>query len=217
MNNRRKAIIATTASLMFLLIILISMFLSTPVSPLGKYIVVCLECEQTGEGIPGVDVTITGEGFEATMPTGKNGCTGPFGSGLVDGDYVIEYFWCGERYAYNVTIECSKITWYFTYEVPNPEIIKHFVYNICEQEFPPVVGLNVSLYEDGAFKAWQLTNGEGTVRFDGTVVGFCHDYTLNWTWGGIPAGEGPIHFDCPPECCIWEKTNELEPKSGGDK
>jgi len=147
------------------------------------------------------------------MPTLGNGYTDPFGSGLVDGDYLIHYLWCDD-YNVPVTISCDQITWIFDYCVPNPTITKHFMVDLNAGPVPKE-GLPVTLYEDGVFVSTEVTDAFGTVTWDGYVVGVCHDYTLEWTYGGITSTEGPIHFGCPPDCLTWEQTNLLEPKSGG--
>jgi len=229
-----KKRIATTAFLLFLMLIafLVPLFWNNVEAchrrphkprhpPLGKYIVVGIFCQETEEPVPdGFAVRLTGQGYDATMYT-KDGLV-RFGSGLPDGTYVISFYWNGP-YEYEVTIEdCSQITWYFDYYVPNPVIIKHFYYETeWADGFPPIVGLNVTLVENGVPIAWQLTDATGTVTFGGDLVDVCKEYYLTWTYGGVDDQEGPIHFAYDEYGqlleCIWEGYNYLEPKSGGGK
>jgi len=187
-------------------------------SPLGKYIDVGIFCEETEEPVPdGLAVRLVGQGFDITLRT-VNGRV-LFGSGIPDGTYTISWFW-NKAYSYEVTIDCSQITWYFDYYVPNPIIIKHFYYDLYHAHYPPIVGLHVTLWENGIPIASQLTDGTGTVRFDGYYIDVCKEYYLTWTWGGTDYQEGPIHFiyeDGKLLVCVWEGTNYLEPKSGGGK
>jgi len=150
------------------------------------------------------------------MPTGPDGYTDPFGSGLVDGDYNIKYFWC-EPYCHPVTITCDQMTWTFDYRVDNPTITKTFLVNLNSGPVPKE-GLAVNLYEDGLLVDTHTTDAFGTVTFDGTHVRVCYDYYLEWTYGGTTYTEPDpaIHFGCPPDCLTWEQTNLLEPKDGKD-
>lgn len=84
----------------------------------------------------------------------------------------------------------------------NPEVHKTFLYALPGEG--PIEGLEVSLsgYEN------KFTDADGYVEW--IVDYFTKDYTLNWTWNGIPASEA-VHF--ADDQCVWEKTNYLEPKS----
>jgi hypothetical protein len=216
----KKSRVSTEILLLIITIILLSLFFTRTASPLGIYIYAEVTCEQTGEPIEGLEVTLSGMGYgPVPMLTNAEGVAGPWGSGLIDGTYVIEYFWC-ECQTVEVTINCSKIDWWVHITVPNPRIIKHSYYDTkyfggC----PPVVGLNYTLFEDGVPVAWNLSDQTGTVVFDGHIVRVCHEYQLGYTWGGTQYLEPstPIHFGCPPECLVYEFNNFLEPKSGGGK
>jgi len=185
--------------------------------PLGKYIDVRIFCSETEEPVPdGLAVRLIGMGYDWTLRT--NGGHVLFGSGIPDGTYTLSWYWNGE-YTDTVTIDCSQITWYFDYYVPNPTIIKHFYYDISHAGYPPIVGLNVTLVEEGVPIAWQLSDATGTVTFGGDLVDVCNEYYLTWTYGGVDDSEGPIHFAYDQYGqlleCLWEGYNYLEPKSGG--
>ena len=218
MKPKTKASIALLV-LATILAIIITLFFVGSASPLVKWIDVGLSCSETGEHVPdGLAIKLFGMGYEVTEYTTDGRVQ--FGSGLVDGTYDISWFWCVERVE-TVTIDCSKLTWTFDFEVPNPTIIKHFVYDTPYNDYPPVVGLNVSLLNNGTPEviAWQLTDATGTVTFGGDLVAVCKEYSLAWTWGGVEASEGPIHFVYDDLCrlCenVWEQTNYLPAKSGG--
>lgn len=216
MKKRAKASIAISAAILTALGLIIPLFLVPSASPLGTYIQVHVQCEQTQTPIAGLPVTLKHpDGTTiSTMPTNADGCAGPFGSGLQDGDYIVEFYWA-DTFSYPVSINCTQIRWNFSYEVCNPQIIKHFYYDLNDGSQPPVTGLNVSLYEDDVFNAWQLTDATGTVSW---VVDVCHDYALKYMWGGVQYTEpeaGYIHFDVPPASLTWEAWNGLEPKSEG--
>jgi len=226
--NRKKTI-AATAFLIFLICILLIPFFSNIVDacwrhkphkprrpPLGKYIDVGIFCAETEEPVPdGLAVRLVGMGYDITMRTVKGHVL--FGSGIPDGTYTLSWWWNGP-YEDTVTIDCSQITWHFDYYVPNPVIIKHFYYDISHEGYPPIVGLNVSLLENGVPIAWQLTDATGTVTFGGDFVDVCKEYYLTWTYGGVDSNEGPIHFAYNADGklleCVWEGYNYLEPKSG---
>ena len=198
------------------IIVLVSLFFVYSASPqLGKCIEVGIFCQETQCPVPeGLAVTITGEGFSETLLTQPDGYTCQFGSGLVDGTYLISFYWNGP-YEYEVCIDCSQIVWTFDYCVPNPTITKHFVYDLVS--YDPIVGLTVDLVDAaGAIVSSAVTDATGTVTFDGTIVTACQEYTLQWMWGGALQSEGPISFCYTEgellECC-WEQTNYLEPKS----
>jgi len=192
-------------------------------SPPGKYIKVGVFCTETGDPVPdGLAVRCVGPyGYDVIGKTSKGYAF--FGSGVADGTYTISWTWCGKLWTYDVTIDCSKLTWVFDYKVPNPTITKHFLYDTEWGEFPPVIGLNVILLENGEPIATKTTDGTGTVVFGGDLVEVCKNYTLRYTWGGttytIPSP--PIHFayteDGKLMVCSWEETNYLDPKGGGDK
>lgn len=231
-NDRRnerlsKKRIATTAFLIFLICVFLIPFFSNTVEacfrrrkphprpPLGKYIEVGIFCSETEEPVPdGFAVTLQGMGFKDTKYT-SSGLV-KFGSGIPDGTYTLSWWWNGP-YSYTITIDCSQITWHFDYYVPNPTIIKHFYYDIKCDPSIPIVGLNVTLVENGVPIAWQLTDSTGTVTFGGNLVDVCKEYYLTWTYGGVGASAGPIHFAYDPNGklleCVWEESNYLEPKS----
>lgn len=219
--DRKKKAVVFTAFLLILAIasILIPLSSVKPRPPLGKWIDVGIYCAETEEPVPnGLAVRLVGEGYNIIGFT-KDGHV-LFGSGLVDGTYVVSWYW-NAPYEYEVTIDCSLITWYFDYYVPNPTITKHFYYETPYNGFPPIVGLKVTLVEDGVPIASQVTDTTGTVFFGGDLVEVCKEYYLTWTYGGVDDSEGPIHFAYDEfgqlPVCAWEGTNYLEPKSGGGK
>jgi len=185
----------------------------------AKFIKVRVFCEETGSQVPAglkVSVSDLAGTFTDIKYTGANG-TGWFGSGYPDGTYIIKFYWCGER-TYEVIIDCTKQYWVFDYYVPNPTITKTFLYDI--DGYPPVVGLEVSLYRGEELVVSLETDDTGTVVFDGQYVAVCEDYYLKYSWGSTECTEGPIHFayaDGELRVCLWEKTNYLEPKGGGDE
>jgi len=220
-TTKKKTIVATaflTTLMMFGAFIPIFWFKNNA-SPLDKWIEVSIFCAETEEPVPdGLAIRLVGQGYDMTERT-KAG-TALFGSGLVDGTYTISWYWNGE-YFKEVTIDCSKITWHFDYYVPNPTITKHFKYKTPYNNYPPIIGLDVSLYEDDVFIISLKTDETGTVFFGGLYIDVSKDYYLTWVWGGEPAQVGPIHFaydaDGKLQVCAWEETNFLEPKSGGGK
>jgi len=231
LNRKKKAVVFTATIITVALVFVISIFfvIIPSVSSSGKLIKVGVFCKETGLPVPfGLAVTVEGEGYMGTLYTGEDGYTGVFGSGLVDGTYTISWYW-NEPYSDTVTIDCSQIVWTFDYCVPNPVIIKHFVYDLNDGTTPPKVGLEVNLYEYdgpvGTLKATATTDATGTVMFGGDVVDVCKDYLLEYTWGGTtytvpPKGSDPIHFaytDGKLLVCSWEETNLLDPKDDGDK
>ena len=201
--------------------LLVSQFFVFPLSlacpQVGKYIEVGVFCRDTQCPVPaGLAVTVTGNGFKETLYTDGSGYAGLFGSGLVDGEYTISFWWNGE-YTDTVTIDCSQIVWTFDYVVPNPVIIKHFVYDL--EGYPPVVGLNVDLVDaSGTVVASSVTDGTGTVVFDGTVVAAETSYWLQWLWGSVVQQEGAIVFPYVNGQLLGnviELTNYLSPKTCG--
>jgi len=185
--------------------------------PLGKYIDVGIFCLETEEAVPdGLAIRLVGMGYDWTLRTVGGHVL--FGSGIPDGTYMLSFYWNGP-YSYDVTIDCSQITWQFDYYVPNPVIIKHFYYDIEHEGYPPIQGLTVTLWEDGAPITSAVTDSTGTVTFDGYWVNVCKEYYLTWTYGGEDDQEGPIHFkydaDGKLQKCVEELFNYLEPKSGG--
>jgi len=217
MNQKKKAIAFTAFNIIIALIILISLFfgiLSICPSPLGTYIDVYVRCDETGKGIPGVLVSCDGK----TGITNDKGYT-CFGSGVPVGTYTVSFVWNGQTVSKNITIDCSKQRWEVTFEVPNPVIIKHFVYESGMAKGEPIANLTVELWEDGVYKTSAVTDATGTVTFGGDVVEVCKAYVLKYKWNSESFEEGPIHFtadDCATSI-VWEKTNPLEPKSGGGK
>jgi hypothetical protein len=217
-NIKAKQHISYIAHILLVTILISTIFSSNRiniVSPqIGKYIEVGVFCENTQQPVPsGLAVTVEGQQFSETLYTQADGFTNKFGSGLVDGTYTISFYW-GQQYSYEVTIDCSKITWTYTYYVPNPTIIKHFVYELDGQ--PTINGLAVDLtLSDGSVVASSTTDASGTVVFDGSVVNVGVDYYLAWAWGSAPATEGPISFvyvDGQLLSTVVELTNQLEPK-----
>jgi len=87
-------------------------------------------------------------------------------------------------------------------------IIKEFLYTGTDD---PISGLTVDLYNDGmAILATDITNATGHVRFEGLNDG---TYSLKWMWGGVEDCE-EIPIDCSQ--LVWELTNYLASKSGGE-
>jgi len=231
MRKTSKKRIAATAFLIFLVCALLIPFFSNIVEacnrrhrpyiprhpPLGKYIDVGIFCAETEDPVPdGLAVRLTGMGHDIQLYTASGHVL--FGSGIPDGTYTLSWYWNG-LYSYEVTIDCSQLTWHFDYCVPNPVIIKHFYYDISHEGYPPIVGLTVTLWEDGVPITSAVTDATGTVTFDGYWVDVCKEYYLRWTYGGVDAQEGPIHFAYDADGkllqCAWEGFNYLEPKSGG--
>lgn len=192
-------------------------------SPLGTYIIVCVYCaEQTDVGIEGVEVKVSGDfGFD-TKFTGPDGCTDRFGSGYPVGTYTVSFMWNGVEQSKEVTVTCEKAEWLVEFYVPNPTIIKHFIYK--------TIGGVVT--ENFAVELWEDTDGDenvdvlvatawtgetGTVTFGGDIVEVCKIYYLKYTWNEVEHTVGPIHFTAVgcKTSIVWEDTNELEPKSGG--
>lgn len=88
-------------------------------------------------------------------------------------------------------------------------IVKQFVYDI-DATYPPIVGLDVDLYNLIGIIDTQTTNASGHVTFDQLVD---ETYTLKWMWGGVEAQE-QIQVTC--DQIVWElPTNYLQSKSGG--
>jgi len=212
---------ASTAFLKILIVltIIITIFWISlaSASPLGKTIRVCVYCDETKDPVPqGLAINLFDKGGNilATLYTSPDGCV-EFGSGLPDGEYVINFYW-NQLYAYRIMIDCSQIVWQFDYYVPNPVIIKHFEYDGLGL---PVVGVGVTLVEDGFNLLYSESDNTGTVVFNGEYVDVCKVYHLEYTYGGVAYSEGPIHFEYDAngklQVCLWEKTNYLEPKSGG--
>jgi len=127
-------------------------------------------------------------------------------SGLVDQTYTVKYQWQGVPISEPLgRINCSKIVWEFTNEVPYWTVEKTFLYDVS---MDPIEGLNVTF--DGR---WALTDASGTVSFDKVKAG---DYTLEWMWGGVTKTEAvSISFQDPSPYVV--PTNYLESKSGGGK
>lgn len=129
-------------------------------------------------------------------------------AGLHDGTYTVEFYWQGINYAETIRINCTRIVWEFYNEVPYWTLEKTFYYDTEPQL--PISHLNVSLYKDSEFIAWQLTDVSGRVSFGNLKAG---DYTLEWIWGGTTRTEEvEIGFQTPSPVVL---TNYLEPKSGG--
>lgn len=213
-SRRKKALILAS---FFAVCCIIAIFLVSRVSPLATWIDIGLYCRETKDSIPdGLSVRLIGQGYDVTERT-VNGHV-LFGSGLVDGTYSVSWYW-NEPYERVVEINCSKITWDFGFCVPNPTITKHYKYDTPYMDYPAIVGLNVTLMENGLPAAWQLTDPSGTVVFDGNNVDVCNDYTLTWLWGSVPYSTDPIHFGYENGellVCAWEETNYLPAKSGRD-
>lgn len=218
--NKKKLMIPITIAVSIAIVVLIFLpYLLFPVSSLGKFIEVCIVCEETQDPIEGLKITVTSAdgSWSETRTTDGKGCSGRFGTGMPDGTYTIAWYW-NEAYRNEVTINCSKIIWHYDYSVPNPVIIKHFKYDLEGWDYPPIAGLNVTLVEDGIEKTWALTDATGTVTFDGKHVVVCKSYQLMYWWGGTQyyVPEPAIHFEMVDGellVCLWEETNYLSPKS----
>ncbi|MCS7124531.1 MAG: hypothetical protein NZ932_03850 [Candidatus Bathyarchaeota archaeon] len=187
--------------------------------PPGKWIEVTILCEETGKPIPdGLAVKCEGPMNFADIKFTKNGKV-LFGSGVIDGTYVISWTWCGKLWSRTVTIDCSKLIWQFEYKVPNPKIIKHFYYDAPYFDNPPIAGLDVTLYVGTTPVVTLKTDDTGTVVFDGKYVEVGKEYYLKWLWGGVEETEGPITFKYDDfgrlMNCVWEGKNYLKPKGGG--
>jgi hypothetical protein len=223
-RTTKKKTIATTAFLLFLMLIafLVPHFLGNSVDacgrhkpphhhprppPLGKYIHAQFVCDQTGLPIKGLVVKVVETGDMAT--TDSEGKV-VFGSGYAPGTYTIEWDWWDGHYSVAITIDCTKKDWYlepYPTRLKNPEIHKTFVVDIHGgYETEPIEGLEVTLVGYGTKK----TDAKGYVEW--VVDYFVKNYTLEWTWNSKPASE-PVHFEEGQG--VWEKTNHLEPKSGG--
>jgi len=189
--------------------------------PQDKTVNIHVVCQETQEPVPdGLTVTLTNGG---TVTQRISGGAATF-TDIPLGNYTVKYYW-NQWYCHNITLTCDQCCWNFTYQVPNPIIIKHF--KSCCGGLPKsgsaISGLNVTLLENGIPITWQLSNASGTVVFDGTHVAVCNEYTLQYTWQGISytEPEPPIHF-VYNKCgkllvCTWEETNCLPvSKCGGD-
>lgn len=227
---RRKTIVF--AAKLMLATAIISAFLlisSMSVFPLGTYINVHVACYQDGSAISGLPVTVTyvppsavgGWSYTQTLSTGVNGVAGPFGSGLIAGAYQISYMWNGTQSS-SVIVNGTKEYWTFNFTVPNPEIIKHFVYSVNSKVKPPVVGLTVELFNatSGKELTSAVTDSTGTVIFN---VDVGQNYYMAYSWEGAayrePLGTSVITFNLPitnESCLVWQATNNLEPISGED-
>lgn len=222
MNKKNQAIAFTAFNMFIALLVVISLFfvISASVSSPGKFVKVCIVCDETGDPVPaGLDIFIK-DASGATVgvgTTGADGCTGWMGSGFPEGTYTIAFWWNGEI-THEETITCAEQYWTFTYRVPNPIIHKTFLYDLPSN--PPVVDLYVELHDADGLVTYAYTDASGMVTFGGDLIEVCKDYWLKWTWNGALGEHGPIHFAYVGgellECEIWI-TNYLEPKGGGDK
>jgi len=96
--------------------------------------------------------------------------------------------------------------------VPSPldkSIVKEFVYDI-DPTYPPVVGLEVDLYNSIGLVDTEVTDLTGHVTFTGLKD---ETYTMKWMWGGVEKSESKM-IDCTKIVWDWG-TNKLESKSGG--
>jgi len=169
--------------------------------PLGRYIHIVFTCSQTGKPIVGLPVTI-GTTTELTDADGEV----IFGSGYVPGTYTYTFEWWDGPHSETVTIDCSKQHWYYYEELVNPEVHKTFVVDIRGEPVPQE-GLEVTLSGYGT----QTTDENGYVEW---ILDYPFgDYTLEWTWNGEAKSE-PVNWEDFIDG-VWEKTNTLEPKSGG--
>jgi len=125
-------------------------------------------------------------------------------AGLADGTYTIVYSWQGIEHQEELPrIDCSKIVWEFTNEVPYWSLTKWFYYDTVPPT--PISDLTVTL---NGFEG--ITDESGKVVFDGLKAG---SYTLAWLWcSEQKTEEVEIGFQTPTPV---ELTNNLEPKSGG--
>jgi len=208
MNKKVLVISIISAALLIVGFITPIFRVNNAASPLGKTIIKyfvypdgtpigeCLEVELWNDGNEPLMVGHTDEEGKVVF------------AGLHDGTYTIEYDWQGIHYEEVIRINCTKITWEFTNVVPYWEICKTFYY---DTEPPlPISHLNVSLYLNGEFVEWKLTDEDGVVCFSNLKAG---NYVLEWVWGGeTQQEEVTIGFQTPSPV---ELTNYLEPKSGG--
>jgi len=220
-RTTKKKTIAATAFLLFLLIIafLVPHFLGNLVDacgrhkpphhhlrppPLGKFIHITFTCSQTGKPIVGLPVTIG----DVTIKTNEKGEV-VFGSGYGAGTYTYTFEWWDGLHSKTVTIDCTKKDWFYTETLVNPEVHKTFLIDTENNNYPPVVGLDVTLVGYGT----KTTDENGYVEW---VLDYPFgDYTLEWTWNSVPASE-PVYWKDFVDG-VWKQTNKLEPKSGGGK
>ena len=177
--------------------------------PLGKTIIKHFVYP---DGTPigaGLNVTIWNTQLIASQLTDATGTV--IFSDLPDGTYTFVYSWQGIEYRPSEEIRCTKIVWEFTNEVPYWTLEKTFYYDKTEPSVP-ISHLNVSLYLDDSFIAWQLTDETGKVSFSDLKAG---NYTLEWVWGGEKQNEAVLIDSTTPSPVVL--TNSLTPKSGGDK
>jgi len=170
--------------------------------PLGKTIIKYFVYP---DGTPigaGLDVTLWNNEELWTETTDETGSV-TFG-GIPDGTYTLTWSWQGIEHQEELPrIDCSKIVWEFTNEVPYWTLEKTFYYST---EPPvPVSHLKVTLngYEGE-------TDESGTVVFTDLKAG---SYTIAWVWGGEAQSED-IQIDFSTESPVV-LTNYLPPKSGG--
>lgn len=87
-------------------------------------------------------------------------------------------------------------------------IVKQFVYDI-DPTYPPVIALDVQLWNSVGIVDTEATNATGYVTFIGLKD---ETYTLKWMWGGVEDSESK-QIDCTK--ILWDLgTNYLESKSG---
>ena len=88
-------------------------------------------------------------------------------------------------------------------------IVKQFVYDI-DPTYPPVVSLDVDLWNSIGIVDSGVTDVNGFVTFTGLVD---ETYTIKWMWGGVADSES-MQIDCTQ--LVWDfGTNYLASKSGG--
>jgi hypothetical protein len=188
------------------------------VFPLGSYIWVPVNCSQNESPIPGLQVTVDslmpGFAFSQTYTTNATGMAGPFGSGLISGNYSVIYSWGGVTYNKTVTINTSQQYWTFQQYVPNPTITKQFLYNVNAKT--PIAGLEVNLYEKvNGVTTWvseETSNSTGYVTW---TVDVGPVYFFNFTWEGKAGSDYVGSFNA--SCISWSKVDYLQPISGEDK
>jgi len=171
--------------------------------PLGKYIYITFTCSRTGKPIVGLPVTIVETGDIAK--TNDKGLV-VFGSGYPPGRYTWSFEWWDGIHNHAETIDCSKQNWYFKETLPNLEVHKWFYIKVYGEPVP-YEGLEVTLNPGYGTKT---TDEDGYVEW---ILDYPFgSYTLEWSWNGDDFSE-PVVFE--PGQGVWDKTNYLDPKSGG--
>ena len=215
---------SSAALLVAAVALLFSMFLvfegNCCASALGKHICVGISCEETGKPIPGLTVELYLLESEVPLFTGVTNAEGwvSFGSGLIDGCYVVSYNYAGETYSERVCIDCSQMTWPLEYTVENPTVVKRFVYDLewWNPAYPPKSGLEVTVTDQTGVAVVLVTDENGEISWSGDIG---YTYTLTYDYGGVTHTEtiGPIPLPKSPNDLLIEVVNYLEPKSAEQK